>query len=341
MTSSTLPFELRNGNKFAFLLISNVHTNLPPEMPAQLSNGAWVLNRYPTSPDLHWEKMVGEIRFREITEANLILARVTEGQSYALTQEDTNAGEELAQSYSVLQLGGVAEHQAANLAVGSVDGEACYIRRLSSIEQFHQTRGYVRIPITIERLEHASRLASSFKSLNCSPMKFGRFGRGLCYLQEGLRQITGQERLHRFTRSLEALVLPEPGKTRKQFIQRCQLFALASSATEAALGQAYDMRSDTEHIHDWDRSLKNVAPEKPEDVASWRTRQMEALSSFAYTHVLINSHLHSYFENDAALLRFWNTLSGADRAKLWGDRFDLSTVKIARTYDQWGRGIYA
>lgn len=172
-------------------------------------------------------------------------------------------------------------------------------------------------------------------------MKFGRFGRGLCYLQEGLRQITGQERLHRFTRSLEALVLPEPGKTRKQFIQRCQLFALASSATEAALGQAYDMRSDTEHIHDWDRSLKNVAPEKPEDVASWRTRQMEALSSFAYTHVLINSHLHSYFENDAALLRFWNTLSGADRAKLWGDRFDLSTVKIARTYDQWGRGIYA
>ena len=68
---------------------------------------------------------------------------------------------------------------------------------------------------------------------------------------------------------------------------------------------------------------------------------MEALSSFAYTHVLINSHLHPYFENDAALLRFWNALSGADRIKLWGDRFDLSTVKIARVYDQWGRGLYA
>jgi hypothetical protein len=146
MTSSTLPFDLRNGNKFAFLLIRNVHTNLPPEMPAQLSNGAWVLNRYPTSPDLHWEKMFGQIRFREITEANLILARVTEGQSYALTRVDTDAGEELAQLYSVLQLGGVAEHQGANLAVGSVDGEACYIRRLSSIEQFHQTRATSEFP---------------------------------------------------------------------------------------------------------------------------------------------------------------------------------------------------
>jgi hypothetical protein len=170
-------------------------------------------------------------------------------------------------------------------------------------------------------------------------MKFARFGRGLYYLQEGLRQKSGQERLHRFTPSLGALVLPETGKIRKQFIQRCQLFALVSGATEAALGQAYDMRSGAEHIHDWDRSLKNVAPEKPEDVASWRTRQMEALASFPYAHVLINSHLHPYFENDATLLRFWNTLSGADRAKLWGDRFDLSTVKIARAYDQWGRGI--
>jgi hypothetical protein len=75
MTSSALPFELRNGNKFAFLLISNVHTNLPPQMPIQLGNGAWVLNRYPTSPDLHWEKMVGEIRFREITEATLVQIR--------------------------------------------------------------------------------------------------------------------------------------------------------------------------------------------------------------------------------------------------------------------------
>ena len=51
--------------------------------------------------------MVGGIRFREITEANLILAGVTEGQSSVLIQADTDAGDELAQLYSVLQLGGV------------------------------------------------------------------------------------------------------------------------------------------------------------------------------------------------------------------------------------------
>jgi len=338
MATNPLPFELRNGSKFAFLLISNVYTALPPSV-VRLANGAWVLNKYPAAADLHWERMVGEIRFREITEANLILARVTEGQPYILTQADHDAGEELAQLHAFLQLGGVAEHHAANLAVGSVDSEICRIRQLSSIAQYHQSKGYVRAPVTIDRLEQADSLARIVRSLNFSSIKFGRFGRGLYHLQEGLRQNSGQERLHRFTRALEALVLPETGKTRRQFIQRCQLPALASPEAQAALGQIYEMRSDAEHVHDWDRSLQNVAPENAEDVGSWRTRQMEALACFAYTHVLTNSQLHPYFKNDAQLSVFWNKLTDAERFKLWGERFDLSTVKIARKYDQWGRAI--
>ena len=73
------PFELRDGDKFAFLLLNKVHVDFPVGLPTQLQDGTWVLDRYPTSSDLHWESMVGQIRFREIQEANLILARVTKG----------------------------------------------------------------------------------------------------------------------------------------------------------------------------------------------------------------------------------------------------------------------
>jgi hypothetical protein len=333
------PFKLQDGDKFAFLLLSNVHVHFSDGLPTQLEDGTWVLDRYPASPDLHWEKMVGSIRFREIQEANLILARITKGGPYTLTQKDHDSGEELAQLHAVVQLSGVAEHNAANLVIGSVESGSSHIRRLSAIEKFHPTRGYVRTPVTLDRLEHANYLASVVRSRKLSPRNFGRFGRGLHYLLNGLRDESGQERLHHFVRALEALILPEPGNTRNQFVHRCQLFTMANPTAEAAFRQSYDMRSDAEHIHDWDRSLQNVAPESVEDVALWRTRQMEALASFAYTRILTNSGLLQYFENDMKLSHFWKALSDAERLKVWGGRLDLSTIPIVRKYDQWGRAF--
>ncbi|MFZ0635267.1 MAG: hypothetical protein WA755_00220 [Candidatus Acidiferrales bacterium] len=339
MLAISQPFELRDGDKFAFLLLNNVHVNFPSGLPTRLKDGTWVLDRYPASPDLHWETMVGRIRFHEIQEANLILARVTQGETHILTQKDHDAGEELAQLHAFLQLSGVVEHNAANLVIGSVESGNAHIRRLSAIEKFQPTRGYLRIPVTLDRLEHANNLASVVRSLKLSPSNFGRFGRGLSYLLRGLREESGQERLHHFARALEALILPETGSTRNQFVRRCQLFALANPAAVAALTQGYDMRSDAEHIHDWDRSLQNVSPEKAEDVALWRTRQMEALASFAYTRVLSNHEVRQYFKNDATLSDFWNALSDAERIEVWGGRLDLSSISIVRKYDQWGRAI--
>ena len=338
MTTIPSPLILQTGDKFAVLLLDNVYVDFPAGLPTQLKDGTWVLDRYPASPDLHWEKMVGEIRFREIREANLVLARIRRGQQYILTQEDENAGEELAQLYSLLQLSGVVEHNAANLAIGSVD-DSSYIRQLSTIQKFYPTRGYVRRPITLDRLEHANGLASVVRSLRLSPTRFRRFGRGLNCLLNGLRETSGQERLHQFTRALEALILPDAGSTRKQFVHRCQLFAVASPAAATALEQSYDMRSDAEHIHDWERSLQSVKGEKIEDVALWRTRQMEALACFAYDSLLSNSGLLRHFENDTTLADFWKRGSDNDRIKLWRGRLDLSGIPIVRRYDQWGRAM--
>ena len=155
----------------------------------------------------------------------------------------------------------------------------------------------------------------------------------------GLRETAGQDRLHQFTRSLEALILPDAGSTRKQFVHRCQLFAVASPAAASALEQSYDMRSDAEHLHDWEGSLQSVKGEKIEDVALWRTRQMEALVCFAYERILTSPGLLQRFENDTKLADFWKRGSDKDRINLWGGRLDLSAIPIVRRYDQWGRAM--
>ncbi len=46
-------FQLRDGEKFAFLLISNLHVDFPNGLPTQLRDGTWVLGSYPALPDLH------------------------------------------------------------------------------------------------------------------------------------------------------------------------------------------------------------------------------------------------------------------------------------------------
>lgn len=328
---------LNEGEKFAFLLLSNVYVDFPAGLPTRLSAGTWVFDRYPTSADSYWEKLLGTIRFQEIQEANLVLAQTRTADPHLLTIDDYKLGQDLADIHSFVQLGGVVEHKAANLIVGSQSGGAALARQVSGIEQYTPTRGYTRSPVTQSRLEQAANLASAYRALCVPPGSCVRFRRGLKVLLDGLRQENGQERLHQFVRALEALVLPEIASTRRQFVHRCQTFAVASADSHAALGQAFDLRSDAEHLHEWNRSIGALPPAEGENIALWRTRQVERLACFAYSRILTEPNILEHFADDATLAAFWETHDDATRVRLWGGRLDLSTIAIARSYDQWGR----
>ena len=108
--------------------------------------------------------------------------------------------------------------------------------------------------------------------------QFTRLIRGLNTLFKGLKEETGQDRLHRFVRALEALILPKSGETRKNFVHRCQTFARAGDDTRTLLGEIYDMRSATEHLHPWDKAVQSYPPDQREAVGWQRTRQIEHLA---------------------------------------------------------------
>ena len=167
--------------------------------------------------------------------------------------------------------------------------------------------------------------------------EFRRVIRGLNALLGGLKQ-TGQDRLHQFVRSLEALIFPDVGDTKRQFTHRCQTVARAGENTRSLLQEAFDMRSDTEHLHEWDEAVRNYPADQRQDVCWHRTRQIEQLACDAYSRLLREAALRQRFRTDTAIAAFWK-LRDNERGSIWGKPLDLAQEPFVQHYDQWGRAI--
>jgi hypothetical protein len=159
---------------------------------------------------------------------------------------------------------------------------------------------------------------------NCVLMvdESSRLSRGIYILEQALRETRLQERLHQLTRSLEALTKPVTGKTRRQFVHRCQTFAVAGVSAAEALRDIYEIRSAVEHVHD---GLTVVAgrADKPEDVLRRRLAQVEYLSTRTYARLLAVPSLIAHFSSDDSIDSFWR-IRDDERSKIWGKQVDLS-----------------
>ncbi len=155
---------------------------------------------------------------------------------------------------------------------------------------------------------------------------------------DGLQKERGEERIHQFVRSLEALILPEISKTTRQFTHRCQTFAMASPHAPQILEEAFELRSMAEHLNDWEQALESYPKDDREFVALHRTRQMEQLAAFAYSRVLKSDSIRSHFVSETKQGEFWK-LPDNDRRSVWGTQLDLRLIKEARAFDNWGRAL--
>jgi hypothetical protein len=100
--------------------------------------------------------------------------------------------------------------------------------------------------------------------------------------------------------------------------------AKASNASQDVLIDAFKMRSDTEHLHDWDRALQAYPKTEREKVALQRTRQMERLACFAYSRILEDNAVRDHFK-DVTQSSFWSR-DDAGRKAIWGAQLDLTTI---------------
>jgi len=329
-----MTFAFDSNDKFAFVSIVNVYSSLAANAEMQLADGTWVFDRIPLRLEDPWREWVGAIRFDNLKKANVVLLRRLRSTNPEVLDAEH---EELARPaillFTLLQLSGVLEYEGAHVLKGSVSRGVSEVRQMSELPRFRHTRGSSRLPVDIDRLQGAVRLKKGLEQIDAPPYAAKRVIRGLNVLMDGLKQRHGQERIHQFVRSLEGLILPETGKTRRQFAHRCQTFAKAGPEAKRILEEAFGMRSNTEHLNNWEQSLQAYAPDDREDVALHRTRQMERLACVAYSRILGDAAVRSWFEIEQKQREFWTGVDDAARRTVWGVPFDLASVKLVEECD--------
>jgi hypothetical protein len=331
-----MTYQFQDKSKFALLTMNNIYTDLP-QTSFQLSDGTWVMPKVPVSDLGIWKEWLGSISLGRLEKANLVLfVEETSDNPEILDHVHQRLGNDLSRLFYLLHLGrGIECEQGADLLRGSFTRGGPDIRQMSEMPTFNQSKGYKRAPITQAWLEDALLLRTGVLAMEADKPDFSRIIRGLNTLFNGLKE-TGQDRLHQFVRSLEALILPDIGNTKRQFAHRCQTFARASNDTQAILQEAFDMRSDTEHLHEWDRAVQNYPEHQREDVCWHRTRQIEQLACDAYGRILRDATLREHFRTETSIAAFWK-LPDDQRRKLWGKPLDITKELLMEKYDQWGR----
>lgn len=134
---------------------------------------------------------------------------------------------------------------------------------------------------------------------------FSRLKRGLYCFLKGSSESQVNFRLPYFVRSLEALIMPDIGKTTKQFIKitarwwkdtsEDKYFSEDASKT---LREIYDIRCNFEHMHDLGALL--------EDKQLLRSYQCEEIVRKAYQTILLSDSELENFATDISIRKYWN-----------------------------------
>ena len=312
-----------------------------------LEDGTRVLTGFPFDLEDHWREWVGSVQFTNLKACNLFLLRTaTEGWAEGHLQVIGDTVSEKLQNdvggiFAMLRLVGTIEYERAFVLGGYVESGKASCRQFSQTERFNITRGCLPWVINEGDLRNAVKLRKAY-SLFQQETPVGqtrRFGRGCYALKVGLERYFASDRLHGFVRALEALILPETGKTEKQFVSRCAIFAgpkAAEADIRESLREAYKMRCDIEHVHDWDRSLRALPVAEREGVALWRTRQMEMLACAAYAKILLDPDLGEQFYDESKVAAFWQKQDHEIRSA-FGNVCDITKLQMVRRYDAFGR----
>ncbi len=319
------PALIPSGEKFSVIAVVSCDSEVTADV--SLPDGATVSPGTARLLDDWWRSQLGDIRFDELQRrCNLVLIHHQRSETLALwDHENTELYEEAFRLFCLLQLFGVPQYDRAFALNGSVEGERINVIQVGEIDRFYTTAGSSRSPVTVQALSAAADVSGIWREVIDVGQDFARIRRGLAVLLDGLRQSFGQERLHQYVRAIEAAILPEQGKTRRQFISRCQTFAGADSEIAATLGEAFDMRSAVEHVHEWDRALVSHPASDREPLAMKRTRQIEFLACAIYRRILTVPVLREHFRSDDSIGTYWSQSDECRRAA-WGETLDIRGV---------------
>jgi len=316
--------KIPDNHKFAMVVLQDCDSAILTNR--SLPNGTLVSTDVSDLLTPDWCRWLGDARTERLERANLVIIRHAISATPDVVDRELDIlSAEVNVAFNMLMIGGVPKYREAFSIRGAALNGELRPYQLGQMHTFYQSPSPPVSTITVDRLVAADAALRAFLDVE-DGRQFQRFKTGIGRLIDGLRQKLAEERMHQYVRSLEALILPDPGSTCRQFVHRCLTFVGASDVHRNVLTESFGMRSDAEHLHDWRRTFAHYPESEQESVALRRLRQIEHLASTAYLRILCNGTLRRWFASDVEIAALW-AKPDDERMKIWGSPIGLNKVK--------------
>jgi hypothetical protein len=321
-TSDLDKFKIEQGEKFALVIVSNLHRVEGLSAPIELDKNLWFLPKPPPLSTEPWQKWRGSLVTENINKASFcLLIKKRSDQLEILNNENESLMEQTEELfYCVIFQGLPIADDAYVLSGANIDGTNDIRRHADLIPLVNINTAKPAI-INLETLKQALIMKKTYHYIKDTVDFFKRLRRGFHSLIRAIWEENVDFRMHDYVRALEAIVKPRFGSTKDDFVHRCQSLAKASNETRQIILDIYNLRSANEHLDDW---LKPVGGN--EKIAMERLWQVENLALKSYTKLLVSPSLLQIFKTDNEIDDFWN-LPCHKRQELWNNPVDIRKYK--------------
>jgi hypothetical protein len=318
-------FRVNEGEKFACVAFTNVSLEPPlvEQVPLYLGEGAWVLDRPHFDLPANWKTWIGSIEADRVSRSNLLLLVKRESEKPdILDHENKKLLSEVDALFYGLLLQGMPQHLAAYRFTGAVSQGESTIRQFSEAYYHHAYSN--KTPVSPDTCKVAKTAAEGIKE-TISKTEFLRIQRGFKALIDATRARFGEDALHQFVRAIDALILPRVGNSKRDFAHRCQTFTVANEAHRTILEDIYDVRSNVEHMHEWNGATTAEDAKRDDHLLRQMVCQIETLALSVYLKIMTSNTHRDIFRSNAGIESFW-LLPDDQKKNVWGLALDLGAI---------------
>lgn len=317
------------GHKYGAIFVKNA-------WPVQFSGwltaggGLWAGRSKPFDLDEHWQHWLGDVRRECVDEANLVLVCTSPTEHCGIVDSEDEVLCQRAFNFLLaFFVSGQFQMDDLFFCGGSRTRDRLEMRNTSHPNRYYPFGNSKLSPVDESTVILASQVLEGIESLESTTFSqptapLYRLRLGLVSLASAFRDRYMPERLHLATRAVEAVIKPRAGRTRRDFKQRCRVFASGSNLG-TVLGEIYDMRSAVEHLH-FQMPFTVAQATDPVRVQAERSFQTECIARMVYQRLLTDQVLrNSLFTSEAVLDAFWDE-DEQTRIARFGYQIDLDAV---------------
>ena len=264
-----------------------------------------------------WEKWIGERKYNGILSSNYCVVRQLVSKNPGILDSETKMLEnDFVLLYQTLLISiPYASHRESFLFIGHNTEGSVDFRQMRIYPDVPHLIGSPEIVIGSEIIDQAmeihNRVREYFQDTSHKRL-FAMIGAFI----KGVQSKNVAERLHQFIRCVEGFLLPDPGRTKRQFKSRTELFL--GPHKHKLVNELYEIRSNIEHLHSPFELYPEVEHTTAQETIFMRALQAEYIARTLLVEILLSDDLSDLFRSEDALRTFWGDESDSNRKKLLG-----------------------